>query len=171
YNADLANNVGNLLSRTLNMAWKYSGGRVNEPIVRNEEKNAPGWVGDVVQNHVKNYERFMATHAVDAAFGEVIIIATHCNILVEASAPWKMAKDRNKGKDVETILYVLVESLRIVAILISLVLPKAAHGIFDQLNWKMDLSGREERFSLKDAQWGGLPNGHVIGKPVPLFPR
>jgi methionyl-tRNA synthetase len=171
YNADLANNVGNLLSRTLNMAWKYSGGRFNEPIVPNEEKNDPGWFGNVVQNHVKNYERFMATHAVDAAFGEVIIIATHCNILVEASAPWKMAKDRNKGKDVETILYVLVESLRIVAILISLVLPKAAHGIFDQLNWKMDLSGREERFSLKDAQWGGLPNGHVIGKPVPLFPR
>ena len=50
-------------------------------------------------------------------------------------------------------------------------LPKAAHGIFDQLNWKMELSGKEERFSLKDAEWGGLPDGHVVGKPVPLFPR
>ena len=65
----------------------------------------------------------------------------------------------------------LAESLRIIAILISPVLPKAAHGIFDQLNWKMELSGKEERFSLADAEWGRLPDGHVVGKPVPLFPR
>jgi hypothetical protein len=45
-----------------------------------------------------------------------------------------------------------------------------AHGIFDQLNWKMELSGRKERFHLEDAKWGGLPDGHVVGKPVPLFP-
>jgi len=51
------------------------------------------------------------------------------------------------------------------------VLPVAAHGIFDQLNWKMELSGKEKRFSLADAEWGRLPDGHVVGKPVPLFPR
>ena len=68
-------------------------------------------------------------------------------------------------------LYHLAESLRIIAILISPVLPKAAHGIFDQLNWKMELSGKEERFRLEDAEWGRLPDGHVVGKPVPLFPR
>jgi methionyl-tRNA synthetase len=61
--------------------------------------------------------------------------------------------------------------LRIIAILISPVLSEAAHGIFDQLNWKMELSGKEERFSLADAEWGRLPDGHVVGKPVPLFPR
>ena len=61
--------------------------------------------------------------------------------------------------------------LRIIAILLSPVLPKAAHGIFDQLNWKRELSGKEERFRLEDAKWGGLPDGHVVGKPVPLFPR
>jgi methionyl-tRNA synthetase len=69
------------------------------------------------------------------------------------------------------VLYVLAESLRITAILISPVLPKAAHGIFDQLNWKMELGGKEERFSLADAAWGRLPDGHVDGKPTPLFPR
>jgi methionyl-tRNA synthetase len=61
--------------------------------------------------------------------------------------------------------------LRIIAILIWPVLPKAAHGIFDQLNWKMELNGKEERFRLEDTKWGGLPDGHVVGKPVPLFPR
>jgi methionyl-tRNA synthetase len=68
-------------------------------------------------------------------------------------------------------MYVLAESLRIIAILISPVLPKAAHGIFDQLNWKMELSGKEERFSLADTEWGRLPDGHAVGKPTPLFPR
>ena len=64
------------------------------------------------------------------------------------------------------VLYSLAESLRIIAILISPVMPKAAHGIFDQLNWKMELSGKEERFLLADAEWGRLPDGHVVGKPA-----
>lgn len=53
----------------------------------------------------------------------------------------------------------------------SPVMPKATHGIFDQLNWKLELSGKEKRFSLADAEWGKLPDGHVVGKSVPLFPR
>ena len=68
-------------------------------------------------------------------------------------------------------MYTFADSLRIIAILISPVLPRAAQGIFDQLNWKMELSGKEERFSLADAEWGRLPDEHVVGKPTPLFPR
>src|SRR6476660_2319099 len=97
--------------------------------------------------------------------------ALACKALVETSAPWNLPKDKQQEKLLDAVLYHLAESLRIIAIFISLVLPKAAHGIFDQLNWKMELSGKEERFSLADAQWGGLPDGHVVGKPVPLFPR
>ena len=82
-----------------------------------------------------------------------------------------MAKNPDNANLLSAILYQLVESLRIIAILISPVLPRAANGIFDQLNWKMELSGKEERFSLADAEWGRLPDGHVVGKPVPLFPR
>jgi methionyl-tRNA synthetase len=93
------------------------------------------------------------------------------NVFVEAAAPWKMAKDEAKAAHLDSLLYTLAESLRMVAILISPVLPKAAHGIFDQLNWKMELSGKEERFRLEDSKWGGLPDGQVVGKPVPLFPR
>ena len=71
----------------------------------------------------------------------------------------------------DQLLYRLAESLRIIAVLNSPVLPKAAHGIFDQLNWKTELSGKDERFGLTDTKWGALPDGHVVGKPVPLFPR
>ena len=69
------------------------------------------------------------------------------------------------------MLYQLAESLRILAILVSPVVPKAAHGIFDQLNWKTELAGDDRRFQLAEAQWGGLPDGHCINAPTPLFPR
>ena len=100
-------------------------------------------------------------------------IADEANRLVEKTAPWKLAKGSDKESEarLNTVLYALAETLRIIAILLLPVTPVAAHGIFDQLNWKMELSGKEERFSLADAEWGRLPDGHVVGKPVPLFPR
>jgi methionyl-tRNA synthetase len=97
--------------------------------------------------------------------------AARCNILIERTSPWQLAKQKESSRQLDAVLSHLAESLRIIAILISPVLPKAAHGIFDQLNWKMELSGKEERFALADAEWGRLPDGHVVGKPVPLFPR
>src|SRR6266487_170157 len=97
--------------------------------------------------------------------------ALACNALVETSAPWNLSTDKQQEKLLNAVLYHLAESLPIIAILISAVMPRAAHGICDHLNRKMELSGKEERFSLADAEWGRLPDGHVVGKPVPLFPR
>jgi methionyl-tRNA synthetase len=170
HNTDLANSFGNLLNRTLNMAHKYREGRIcgDRPTT---EKADPKSFGNVVTSNVRQFARHFDEYLIDAALGQVSIIATHCNILVESSAPWKMAKDDTQAADLDHVLYNLSESLRLIAILISPVLPKAAHGIFDQLNWKLELSGKEERFRLEDAIWGGLPNGHVVGKPVQLFPR
>lgn len=118
-----------------------------------------------------NFENAMSRGIPDLALRTAFAIVDDCNKFVELTAPWSLAKDSSSADGLDTVLYHLAESLRIVAILISPVLPKAAHGIFDQLNWKMELSGKEERFSLKDAEWGKLPDGHVVGKPVPLFPR
>jgi methionyl-tRNA synthetase len=94
-----------------------------------------------------------------------------CNELVEIAAPWKLAKNPTRSSELSAVLYYLAESLRVVAVFMSIVMPNAAHRILDQLNWKMELSGKEQRFSLADAEWGGLPDGHVVGQPVPLFPR
>ena len=97
----------------------------------------------------------------------------NCEQIEDAPRHGGLQRSRTKTARVSLMQFftTLAESLRIIAILISPVLPKAAHGIFDQLNWKMELSGKEERFSLADAEWGRLPDGHVVGKPVPLFPR
>jgi methionyl-tRNA synthetase len=191
YNADLANSLGNLLNRTLNMAEKYRSSRLNRPeFVRSTPLPQSeidfgkalavyrvSLEGVSIASHIDLSElRSLAAELrPDYAIHQMMnvpigVAAVHCNQLVDAQKPWILAKE-NQNEKLDGVLYTLAESLRIIAILISPVLPKAAHGIFDQLNWKMELSGKEERFRLDDAEWGKLPDGHVVGKPTPLFPR
>jgi len=169
YNTDLANSLGNLLNRTLNMAQKYREGRL---AVRHEVAGAPDYVSTVAayraqfegaQSDTPGKLRAPA-YSIHLALGEALSSATLCNQLIDTLAPWKLAKDPAQADLLDAVLYTLAESLRIIAILIAPVLPKAAAGIFAQLNWDKSLS-------LADATWGGLPDGHVVGKPVPLFPR
>jgi len=122
-------------------------------------------------NQLWDYDNSMGRGSPDFAVQSILNLVIDCNRFIDDSAPWRVAKDKQKESQLVAILYHLIESLRLIAILIRPILPQAAHGIFDQLNWKMELSGKDERFSLKDAEWGGLPDGHVVGKPTPLFPR
>ncbi len=159
YNTELANSLGNLLNRSLNMAQKYRESRLRKtdgkPLVQ------------IPTNYGGAMDRFQVNGALEQAIG----IATVCNQQIDSLKPWTMAKDSAQADALDQLLYGLAESLRLIAILVTPILPKAAHGIFDQLNWKMESSGKEERFSLADAEWGKLPDGHVVGKPIPLFPR
>jgi methionyl-tRNA synthetase len=189
YNAGLANSLGNLLNRALNMAAKYREGQLK--LVRAETPTGDEGIFDTIEgfhtgngfvnlgdecvtklpNACRAYVGMFDAHLVNAGITAVFEYITSCNQLVDNARPWKLAVDESKRRELDAVLYHLAESLRIIAILMSPVLPKAAHGIFDQLNWKMELSGKEERFRLEDAKWGGLPDGHTVGKPVPLFPR
>ena len=199
YNADLANSLGNLLNRTLNMLQRYRDGVVKFPAVERwgtkmplpekpsaadslfewfegfDAPNGPVNLGDErfakISNARNTYTGMFNSHLISFGITAVFDYATSCNQLIDTATPWKLAVDPSKEDHLGAVLYHLAESLRIIAILISPVSPKASHGIFDQLNWKMELSGKEERFSLADAEWGKLPDGHVVGKPVPLFPR
>ena len=193
YNTDLANSIGNLLNRTLNMTEKYRTGLIRrdadyeahlEMFMRLEQLpedqkgmlKRPDYLplldhAASVINCVNGSNREMNQLAIHSSVELSIYIAVRCNALVDRTSPWQLAKKEQTRRQLDAVLYHLTESLRIIAILISPVLPKAAHGIFDQLNWKMELSGKEERFRLEEAKWGVLPDGHVVGKPVPLFPR
>ena len=162
YNADLANSLGNLLNRTLTMIKSYREGRL--AVAKD------GGLMARAKYFVEAFDFCMTESFIDAAIEKTIILTTEANQFIEQTAPWRMAKQNQSGA-LDSVLYQLAESLRIVAILISPILLRAAHGIFDQLNWKMELPGKEERFRLDDAKWGGLPDGHVVGKPIPLFPR
>ena len=192
YEVDLANLFGNLLNRTVSMDQKYRSGGLRRVFSKTgviEQKNleqkmastlAKGkfWttsnlpdLATYAMEQVAIARDAFQRFAVHAAIQCLLNVATLCNQTIEAAQPWRLAKDSDSKDVLDGLLYDWSESLRIIAILISPVLPKAAHGIFDQLNWKMELSGKEERFRLEDAKWGGLPDGHVVGKPVPLFPR
>jgi methionyl-tRNA synthetase len=195
YNSDLANSLGNLLNRTLNMAEKYRVGRLARDKEYDEHlrmfmkmEQLPAAQGGLLKrpeylpflDHAASVINVVNAFATEIDRFEIhsgtelsIQVAARCNVLVERTSPWKLAKQSDEGSKahLNAVLYHLAESLRIIAILVSPMLPKAAHRIFDQLNWKMELNGDEQRFRLEDAKWGGLPDGHVVGKPVPLFPR
>jgi len=190
YEAHLANSIGNLVNRSLSMVHRYVAGKLcfpaNDVVLGQFEgrdlttKMAGEFVNELARlsaeamngvgsdSKVASSDRFVVSSYLD----KIVEISLRGNGLVEAAAPWKLAKSGETARErLDAVLYHLAELVRIIAILISPVTPKAAHGIFDQLNWKMELSGKEKRFRLDDAKWGQLPDGHVVGKPVPLFPR
>jgi methionyl-tRNA synthetase len=177
YNADLANNLGNLLNRTLNMAQRYRVGKLRNFEFTSSASRSMLATVDTLKTRAtitaQMIQDAMDNHQIHNLGYNVAELATLSNWSIEDTAPWRLAKqpDEDTRDQLDAVLYTLAESLRLIAILISPVLPRAAHGIFDQLNWKMELRGKEERFSLADAEWGRLPDGHVVGKPVPLFPR
>jgi len=176
FNVDLANTLGNLVNRTLNMIHRFRSGRINPidlPTLPESEirSHLETWSNREFEDgrtfYREKFDRFRPGNAFSAPLRHTLA----CNALVEISAPWNLAKEHQQEKLLDAVLYHLAESLRVIAIWISPLLPRGAHGIFDQLNWKMELSGKESRFRLEDAKWGGLPDGNVVGKPVPFFPR
>ena len=174
YNTDLANSLGNLLNRSLNMSQRYRRGVLKKsPLAAHADPELAGQEASRLAGWIDSYASAMEAGqihtALDAVFGG---LSTDRNQFVDKAAPWKLAKDPGQADELDAALYYLAESLRVLAILISPVLPKAAHGIFDQLNWKTDQAGGEGRFRLEDARsWGLLPDGHQLGVPSPLFPR
>ncbi len=175
--SDLANVIGNLVNRTLNMVIRYRDGRITHVKGKDLPPGGPGsielqkLVEVETPRSLEVYTQEMTAFQITKAAGMAVNLGLYGNGIVEVTAPWRLAKDSSQDRRLDSVLYHLVELVRVMAILISPIVPRAAHGIFDQLNWKMELSGKDERFSLADAEWGGLPDGHIVGKPTPLFPR
>ena len=157
YNADLANSLGNLLNRTLNMAHRYRDG-----LVKRTGGDPP--LAAQATDFLREYERAMSRFEVHSAISRLVEFATTCDTYIEMSAPWKLAKDPDRSEALDHVLFALAESLRIIGVLISPMLPQSAREIFYQLNLTTE-------YKLSDAQWGGLRDEHHLGKPVPLFPR
>ena len=169
FNTDLANSLGNLLNRTLSMTHSYRAGALRRTTDTTRptplQDEAAGWERAVTQ-----YQDAMGLPQPNTALDVAVGCAGLCNQFIQVQQPFKMKAEPQRD-DLDNVLYQLAEALRIMAVLISPVLPKAAHGIFDQLNWKMELAGQERRFQLSEATFGVLPDGHQVNKPVPLFPR
>jgi methionyl-tRNA synthetase len=159
YNADLANNFGNTANRVLNMAVNYCGGVVPE---KRADALAPAaraafdGLGDA-----------MTRLDFASGFGAVWELIRATNAYIEDRAPWAL----HKAGDADAVAEVLgdcLEALRIVALLASPVIPRAAGELWRRLG----LEGRPEDARLPEAAaWGLLPAGAKLEKGDPLFPR
>jgi methionyl-tRNA synthetase len=156
FNAELANGLGNLLNRTLNMAHKYRAGILS----RSLEKG----LRDRAEDCVKAFKAAMEDWLASSALERLADLVSEANQFIEKNAPWKLAKEPGNEARIDHILYHLAEVVRLIAIMISPVMPKAAGAIFEQLNWNGP-------FALNQAVWGQLPEGHQVGIPTPIFPR
>ena len=164
-NADLANDLGNLLHRTLNMIGKFQGGIIEGSASKRPVDEA--LVADAMDT-VSTYEAEMEKLALTPAVKTVWAFIGRANKYIDETAPWALAKDPAKKAELAAVLYHLAESLRIISGLISPFLPQTAPKIRQQLGCVDALAAP----SLNDLKiWGRLPAGQKIGTAKPLFPR
>jgi len=156
YQAELANGLGNLINRSLSMLKRYRNGVVPSPSP--ELKNVTEETRQKVLANFRNSE-------LQSALENIWALITRANQYVDQTAPFKLAKDATQAKRLDEVLYNLAEVCRIIAVLVSPILPGAAARIYEQLG----LGALPQSFSAAD--WGGLHAGHSIGEPAPLFPR
>lgn len=164
-NADLANDLGNLLHRTLNMIDRFNGGIIAKPA---EFADIDQELAALAGSTTASYEKAMDNMEINTALKEVWALISRANKYIDETGPWALAKDPAKKERLHAVLYTLAETLRIVAILVSPVLPVKAPQIWAQLGLAADFKAA----TLMDAKkWGLLPDGTKVSKAEPIFPR
>ena len=162
-NADLANDLGNLLHRTVSMIEKYHGGVVTH---KEGTKAVDKEFIALVNETVAGYSDSMDHMELNQAIKDVWNLIGRANKYIDETAPWILAKDPAQAERLQAVMYNLAEALRIVAILIAPFVPVTAPKIYEQLGL-----GKPESFFMADAVWGKLATGTKVQKGEPLFPR
>jgi len=166
HNSELADQLGNLLSRTVSMVTKYYDGIVPAPEAQDEAARRLVDLADALGARVQAAVERFALHEALAAIWEVVGTA---NKYVVEVAPWSLAKARASG-DVEagarlaTALYTLIETLRLAAVFCEPFIPAAAGRIAAQLGLSADARSRSQR-------WGGYAPGTCVQPGSALFPK
>lgn len=162
-NSDLANDLGNFVSRSLAMIVKYRGGVIPEAgqlTAIEEEIQALG------QEVIKKMEERLEVHDPAGALEHLWRLVSRMNKYVDETAPWTLAKDESQEERLNTVLYTFAEAIRILGILCSPFMPKATTKIFAQLGVGEDALNWEEA-----KKWDVLGKGIEVQRGEPLFPR
>ncbi len=161
-NSDLANILGNLVNRTISMNNKYFGGVISNPGVNEPVDDDLKAVALAMHEKV---DAKMEKLRVADAITEVFTLLRRCNKYIDETEPWKLAKDETKQDRLATVLYNLMEGIRMAAVALAAYLPDTSARILDML-------GTQERDYLKLDQFGLLETGgKVVEKSEILFAR
>ena len=160
-NSDLVNNLGNLVNRTISMYKKYFDGLVSNP---NVFENIDG---DLIQS-CKDLHTIVCGKVdelkVGEALQEIFDVLKKANKYIDDTTPWILAKDESKSDRLKTVLYNLLETIRICTVYLQAFIPETSKKIFDQLNTTLTSFESTKEF-------GGLENGIVLNEPIHLFDR
>jgi len=168
YNADLANGLGNLASRTLTMITRYFRGEVPYPSAAVSHKAADNAIAESARKAIGEFgtlfDQYQFSRALEVAWG---LVATVDKYIVE-NEPWALGEkqDEESRSRLATVLYTSAEALRIVTALAHAVIPEATARIWAQLGL-----GDIQDFPLSDLKWGQLRLGTKLGTVEPVFPR
>lgn len=163
-NFDLANDLGNLLNRTVAMINKYRGGQI--PELKSGVTTFDKDLEDVAANTIKNFEEQMDSVHFSNALDEVWKLVARSNKYIDETEPWILAKDETKKDELDSVLAHLAASLRLVAILIQPVMTHTPKEIFAQLGLNSD------DMAIQGVSYFDLPAGaQVVAKGTPIFPR
>ncbi len=161
YNSDLANNLGNLVSRTLAMTHKYFDGIIPSP-------DTPEPVDDDLKaacaEAYKLVGELMDSFHIADASDEAFAMLRRANKYIDETTPWVLAKDEAKKPRLGTVIYNLLEAIRVGAILLTPFIPTTSDTI-------LDLVAAENRTLESAKTFGGLTVGNKVGDPKPLFAR
>ncbi len=163
-NSDLANDLGNLYSRSTAMLIKYTGGVVMAPVAGEDDTVLQDLAAAVVESYTENMADFQFHRAL-ASIWELISLA---NKYIVSNEPWSLAKDPEREGRLHTVLYNLHETLRLLTLLLQPVMPGTCRKMALGLGLKED---DPLVTSLAAATWGGLPANTKLTKIDALFPR
>jgi len=168
YNSDLANDLGNLSSRTLTMINRYFNGSVPYPSPTVARKATDGVIKEHARAAIQEFGQFFDDYQFSRALESAWSLIGAVNKYLVDEEPWIVAEkegEENKSR-LATILYTAAEALRVVTALVHPVLPESTAKIWAQLGL-----GEISKFHLGDLKWAQLPLGGKLGKVEPVFPR